>query len=124
MAAATALLSSTRRSASKEFHFETNPAARRRHQTRLLRKIRALCHEYCARVGQQAVFVAALPAEQDDSQTEAFKIIGSSPLDTVVNFLLFFRASSVIREIPNCPCSFADKKQQATPDESSQCQTD
>ncbi|GAU94634.1 hypothetical protein RvY_06368 [Ramazzottius varieornatus] len=84
MAAATAILSGARRGSSKEHHFETNPAVRRRHQTRLLRKIRALCHEYSARVGQQAVFVAALPAQQGDPETETFKIVGSSPFDTVL----------------------------------------
>ena len=53
-------------------------------------KIRALCGEYCTRIGQQAVFVAAVPGDIHRDQTTYFKIIGSSPFDAVVSFHKFF----------------------------------
>lgn len=70
--------------------FETNPAIRKRQQTRLLRKIRACIEEYTVRVGQQAAFLAVTPptrGSRDNNSTQMFKVFGSQPLENVVSML-------------------------------------
>ncbi|WAR26159.1 P3A2-like protein [Mya arenaria] len=60
VAAAAAVLS-TRKRKLHPHHFETNPARRKRQQTRLLRKLRHTIEEYSTRVGQQAVVLCCTP---------------------------------------------------------------
>lgn len=68
----------------KPHTFETNPAIRKRQQTRLLRKIRACIEEYTVRVGQQAAFLAVTPHKGRDSN-QGYKVFGSQPLENVVS---------------------------------------
>ena len=68
----------------KPHSFETNPAIRKRQQTRLLRKIRNCIEEYTIRVGQQAAFLAVTPAKGRDSNN-SYKVFGSQPLESVVS---------------------------------------
>lgn len=63
--------------------FETNPAVRKRQQTRLLRKLRATIEEYTTRVGQQAVILCCTPGKSA-SMTNSYKVFGSQPLENVI----------------------------------------
>ncbi|XP_067951874.1 DNA-binding protein P3A2-like [Watersipora subatra] len=67
----------------KPHSFETNPAIRKRQQTRLLRKIRNCIEEYTIRVGQQAAFLAVTPSKGRDSN-HSYKVFGSQPLENVL----------------------------------------
>lgn len=81
MAAAAAIASFKKKR--KPHSFETNPAIRKRQQTRLLRKIRNCIEEYTIRVGQQAAFLAVTPARGRDANN-SYKVFGSQPLEGVV----------------------------------------
>lgn len=63
--------------------FETNPAVRKRQQTRLLRKLKATIEEYTTRVGQQAVILCCTPGKSA-SMTNSYKVFGSQPLENVI----------------------------------------
>lgn len=81
VAAAAAIATSRKR---RRMHsFETNPSIRRRQQTRLLRKLRAIIEEYSTRVGQQAVILCCTPGKTNHNY-QSFKVFGSQPLETVV----------------------------------------
>lgn len=81
VAAAAAIATSRKR---RRMHsFETNPSIRRRQQTRLLRKLRAIIEEYSTRVGQQAVVLCCTPGKPNQNY-QSFKVFGSQPLETVV----------------------------------------
>ena len=84
MAAAAAISSYRKRR--KPHIFETNPAIRKRQQTRLLRKLKATIEEYAIRVGQQAVVLVVTPAKGRDGN-QAYKVFGSQPLENVVREL-------------------------------------
>ena len=81
VAAAAAIATVKKRGRSK-WTFETNPAIRKRQQTRLLRKIKCTLEELQARVGQQVVVLATSPGKPPSSNT--FKVYGASPLDGVI----------------------------------------
>ena len=81
VAAAAAIATVKKRGRSK-WAFETNPAVRKRQQTRLLRKLRCTLEELQARVGQQCVVLATSPGKPPSSNT--FKVYGASPLDGVI----------------------------------------
>ncbi|GBP51770.1 DNA-binding protein Ewg [Eumeta japonica] len=81
MAAAAAIASSKKR---KRPHcFETNPSVRKRHQNRLLRKLRQTIDEFATRVGQQAVVLVATPGKPNTS----YRVFGAKPLEDVVRNL-------------------------------------
>ena len=82
VAAAAAILSSKHNSR-HNYHFETNPAVRKRQQTRLLRKLNELADEYAARCGQQICVICCTPTKVINKQT-VFKVFGTQPLETVV----------------------------------------
>ena len=81
VAAAAAIATVKRRGRSK-WTFETNPVIRKRHQTRLIGKIKLILEELQARVGQQVVVIATSPGKPPSSNT--FQVYGASPLDGVV----------------------------------------
>ncbi|XP_052282203.1 DNA-binding protein P3A2-like isoform X2 [Dreissena polymorpha] len=80
VAAAAAVLSTRKRK--HPHHFETNPARRKRQQTRLLRKLRHTIEEYSTRVGQQAVVLCCTPNVNQSMQI--YKVFGSQPLEGVM----------------------------------------
>lgn len=79
--AAAAAINSTRRRKGNH-SFETNPAIRKRQQTRLLRKLKACIEEYTTRVGQQAIVLCCTPSKSSNLNT--YKVFGSQPLENVV----------------------------------------
>ncbi|XP_041350112.1 DNA-binding protein P3A2-like [Gigantopelta aegis] len=83
-AAAAAIVSAKKRK--RAHHFETNPANRKRQQTRLLRKLKVCIEEYTTRVGQQAVVLCCTPgkASQSGVSLNSYKVFGSQPLETVI----------------------------------------
>ena len=58
--------------------------ARKRQQTRLLRKLKAIIEEFSVRVGQQAIVLVATPGKQSVNNYRAF---GAKPLEDVVRNL-------------------------------------
>ncbi|CAB3241196.1 unnamed protein product [Arctia plantaginis] len=81
MAAAAAIQSSKKRK--RPHSFETNPSVRKRHQNRLLRKLRQTIEEFATRVGQQAVVLVATPGKPNTS----YRVFGAKPLEDVVRNL-------------------------------------
>ncbi|XP_047529596.1 DNA-binding protein Ewg isoform X3 [Vanessa atalanta] len=81
MAAAAAIASSKKRK--RPHSFETNPSVRKRHQNRLLRKLRQTIEEFATRVGQQAVVLVATPGKPNTS----YRVFGAKPLEDVVRNL-------------------------------------
>merc|ERR1719310_2620916 len=79
VAAAAAIASSKR----KSHTFETNPSIRKRQQTRLLRKLKAVIDEFSVRVGQQAVVLVATPGKPANN----YRAFGAKPLEDVVRNL-------------------------------------
>ncbi|XP_065184199.1 DNA-binding protein P3A2-like [Sycon ciliatum] len=80
--AAAAAVTTVRKRGRNKWEFETNPAVRKRQQTRLLRRLRATLDEMQARVGQQCVVLTASPGKAVSTNT--FKCFGASPLDDVI----------------------------------------
>ena len=80
--AAAAAVTTVRKRGRSKWAFETNPAVRKRQQTRLLRRLRSTLDEMQARVGQQCVVLAASPGKALSSNT--FKCFGATALETVV----------------------------------------
>ncbi|XP_078485635.1 LOW QUALITY PROTEIN: nuclear respiratory factor 1-like [Ciona intestinalis] len=78
LAAAAALVTSRKRH--QPYSFELNPSIRKRQYNRLLRKLKQTIHELCTRCGQQAVVLCVSPGKENGG----FRVIGSSPLDSVV----------------------------------------
>ncbi|KAI1882046.1 hypothetical protein AGOR_G00246660 [Albula goreensis] len=78
MAAAAAV--STGKKRKRPHIFESNPSVRKRQQTRLLRKLRAILDEYTTRVGQQAIVLCISPSKPN----AVFKVFGAAPLENVV----------------------------------------
>ncbi|XP_044740016.1 DNA-binding protein Ewg-like [Chrysoperla carnea] len=81
IAAAAAIASAKKRKRPNKF--EINPAIRKRHQNRLLRKLREIIDEFTTRVGQQAVVLVATPGKPNTS----YKVFGAKPLEDVVKNL-------------------------------------
>merc|ERR1719270_3340240 len=81
VAAAAAIQSSKRKR--KSHTFETNPSIRKRQQTRLLRKLKAVIDEFSVRVGQQAIVLVATPGKPVNN----FRAFGAKPLEDVVRNL-------------------------------------
>ncbi|KAJ2947980.1 hypothetical protein O0L34_g9772 [Tuta absoluta] len=81
MAAAAAIASSKKRK--RPHSFETNPSVRKRHQNRLLRKLRQTIEEFATRVGQQAVVLVATPGKPNTS----YRVFGAKPLEDVIRNL-------------------------------------
>lgn len=82
VAAAAAVMTSRKRKRSHAF--ESNPAIRKRHCSKLLRKLKDLIEELSARVGLQAVVVTYRPGKGDPKEDPTFKVFGAAPLTTVV----------------------------------------
>merc|ERR1719350_334513 len=80
--AAAAAIASTKRKR-KNHTFETNPSIRKRQQTRLLRKLKAVIDEFSVRVGQQAVVLVATPGKPVNN----YRAFGAKPLEDVVRNL-------------------------------------
>ena len=78
VAAAAAIATGKKRK--RPHSFETNPSIRKRQQTRLLRKLRAIIDEYTTRVGQQAVVMCVCPGKPNPM----YKVFGAVPLENVV----------------------------------------
>ena len=95
VAAAAAILSSKHHSRHNH-HFETNPAIRKRQQTRLLRKLNELADEYGARCGQQICIICCTPSNKSKQQT-VFKVFGTQPLESVVNL----QRTTILTELDN-----------------------
>ncbi|CAH2007884.1 unnamed protein product [Acanthoscelides obtectus] len=81
VAAAAAIVSSKKRK--RPHSFETNPSIRKRHQNRLLRKLRQTIDEFATRVGQQAIVLVATPGKPNTS----YKVFGAKPLEDVIKNL-------------------------------------
>jgi hypothetical protein len=94
VAAAAAILSSKNHSR-HNYHFETNPAIRKRQQTRLLRKLNELADEYAARCGQQICIICCTPSNQ--SKQTVFKVFGTQPLESVVKL----QRTNILTELDN-----------------------
>merc|ERR1719319_1346884 len=80
--AAAAAIASTKRKR-RNHTFETNPSIRKRQQTRLLRKLKAVIDEFSVRVGQQAVVLVATPGMPVNN----YRAFGAQPLEDVVRNL-------------------------------------
>jgi len=80
--AAAAAIASTKRKR-RNHTFETNPSIRKRQQTRLLRKLKAVIDEFSVRVGQQAVVLVATPGKPVNN----YRAFGAQPLEDVVRNL-------------------------------------
>jgi len=80
--AAAAAIASVKRKR-KSHTFETNPSIRKRQQTRLLRKLKAIIDEFSIRVGQQAVVLVATPGKPANN----YRAFGAKPLEDVVRNL-------------------------------------
>ncbi|XP_022914789.1 DNA-binding protein Ewg isoform X5 [Onthophagus taurus] len=81
VAAAAAIVSAKKRK--RPHSFETNPSIRKRHQNRLLRKLRQTIDEFATRVGQQAIVLVATPGKPNTS----YKVFGAKPLEDVIKNL-------------------------------------
>ena len=85
VAAAAAILSSRKR---KRAHsFETNPSVRKRHCSKLTKKLKETIEELTSRVGLQACIVTFRPARPESKQDALFKVYGAAPLSTIINDL-------------------------------------
>ena len=82
VAAAAAVMSGRKR---KRTHtFESNPALRKRHCSKLVRKLKDTIEELTARVGLQAVVVMYKPGKLEPKEEPSFKVFGATPLINVV----------------------------------------
>lgn len=80
VAAAAAIMTGRKR---KRPHiFESNPALRKRHCSKLVRKLKETIIELSARVGLQAAVVFYRPGKLEPKEEASYKVFGASPLDT------------------------------------------
>ena len=80
VAAAAAIMTGRKR---KRPHiFESNPALRKRHCSKLVRKLKETIIELSARVGLQAAVVFYRPGKFEPKEDPSYKVFGASPLDT------------------------------------------
>ena len=88
VAAAAAIISSRKRK--RPMTFETNPSLRKRHCSKLSKKLKETIDEMAMRVGLQAVVVMYKPGKANSSGSEnpkndpSFKVFGAAPLSNVV----------------------------------------
>ena len=88
VAAAAAIMSSRKRK--RSMTFETNPSLRKRHCSKLSKKLKETIDEVSMRVGLQAVVVMYKPAKASTPGAEglkneaSFKVFGAAPLSNVV----------------------------------------
>lgn len=62
--------------------FETDPSKRKRHENRLLRKLKLTMEEFVAKVGQQAVVLVTTPGKLNK-----YQVFGAKPLEGVIKNL-------------------------------------
>ncbi len=85
MAAAAAILSSRKR---KRAHsFETNPSVRKRHCSKLTKRLKETIEELTSRVGLQACLVTFRPPRPESKQDATFNVYGAAPLSTILTDL-------------------------------------
>ena len=77
VAAAAAIVSSRKR---KRHSFESNPALRKRHCSKLMRRLRETLDELSTRVGLQTCVVTYRPSAKTEKPDPVFKVFGTSPL--------------------------------------------
>lgn len=81
VAAAAAIVSSRKR---KRHSFESNPALRKRHCSKLMRRLKETLDELSTRVGLQTCVVTYRPSVKSDKPDPVFKVFGTSPLITAL----------------------------------------
>ena len=79
---ATAAAIMTGRKRKRQHIFESNPALRKRHCSKLIRKLKETIVELTARVGLQAAVVFYRPGKTDPKEEPSYKVFGASPLDS------------------------------------------
>lgn len=79
---ATAAAIMTGRKRKRQHIFESNPALRKRHCSKLVRKLKETIVELTARVGLQAAVVFYRPGKTDPKEEPSYKVFGASPLDS------------------------------------------
>ena len=88
VAAAAAIMSSRKRK--RSMTFETNPSLRKRHCSKLSKRLKETIDELSMRVGLQAVVVMYKPGKGNSGSSEfaknepSFKVFGAAPLSNVV----------------------------------------
>ncbi len=80
VAAAAAVMSGRKRKRSHSF--ESNPALRKRHCSKLVRKLKDTIEELATRVGLQACVVTYRPGKQEPKEEPSFKVFGATPLNS------------------------------------------
>lgn len=82
VAAAAAIMTNRKR---KRSHvFESNPALRKRHRSKLTKKLKETIEELSSRVGLQAVVVTYRPGKTDPKEDSTLKVFGAAPLINAV----------------------------------------
>lgn len=79
IAAAAAIMTGRKRK--RQHIFESNPALRKRHCSKLVRKLKETIVELTARVGLQAAVVFYRPGKVEPKEDPSYKVFGASPLD-------------------------------------------
>ena len=83
IAAAAAIMSGSRKR--KRGHtFETNPSFRKRHCSKLSKRLKETIDELSVRVGLQAVVVTYRPGKGNGKNDPSFKVFGAAPLVNIV----------------------------------------
>lgn len=80
LAAAAAIMTGRKRK--RQHIFESNPALRKRHCSKLVRKLKDTVVELTARVGLQAAVVFYRPGKTEPKEEPSYKVFGASPLDS------------------------------------------
>ena len=83
IAAAAAIMSGSRKR-KRQHTFETNPSFRKRHCSKLTKKLKETIDELAARVGLQAVVVTYRPGKGNGKNDPSFKVFGAAPLANIV----------------------------------------
>ena len=83
VAAAAAIMSGSRKR-KRQHTFETNPSFRKRHCSKLTKKLKETIDELAARVGLQAVVVTYRPGKGNGKNEPSFKVFGAAPLVNIV----------------------------------------
>lgn len=95
VAAAAAILSSRKRK--RALTFETNPSVRKRHCSKLTKKLKETLEELTSRVGLQACMVMFRPAKPESKTDAMFKVYGAAPLCNIIKDL----QSNIVTEMNN-----------------------
>lgn len=83
IAAAAAIMSGSRKR-KRQHTFETNPSFRKRHCSKLTKKLKETIDELAARVGLQAVVLTYRPGKGNGKNEPSFKVFGAAPLINIV----------------------------------------